>query len=204
MPGPCVVTLAGERLYPYREPGALSGHRRRLLHKATGDTLDLSARWTRNQACFCPGAVSSLHVMAAPPGAARPLEWADDPVTGPPVVLAGAPRKGGYDTVVAAMTLCETDRLEVRLAEIATWLRPGGHLLALEHVCGVGLTGIAQRLVSPVALRVGTSCRLDQDLAAALRSTGFELTDAVRFTVRVAGGVPVPCMAAVARTPARP
>jgi SAM-dependent methyltransferase len=200
----CLAAAATEQVYPYHEPGALSGHRRRLLHRAAGSVLDLSSRWTRNQACYRPGTVEHLTVLSAQLTFARPPEWTDDQMVEAPDVLAGtidsvAPPEGTFDTVVATMALCTASDLDQTLASIARWLRPGGLLLILEHVRGTGLTGLAQRAAAPVGAALGAGCRVDQDLAGGLRRAGFDLTDAARFTTWLAAGVPTPFLAGVAR-----
>lgn len=200
----CLVTSAAEQLYPYREPSALSGHRRRLLQRARGDVLDLSSRWAANRACYVPGALASLTVLSPPGPAPRPPGWADDPVTDNPVVLGtgldglGLPG-GSYDTIVATLALCTAVDLDAALAGVAACLRPDGQLLVLEHVRGTGLTGLAQAAAAPFAQALGSGCRLDQQLAPALRRHGLDLTDCARFTARIAGGLATPFVAGVVR-----
>lgn len=204
MPNRCLATAATEQVYPYHEPGSVSGHRRRLLHRASGGVLDLSTRWALNQACYRPGSIESLTVLGPPVAFSRPLEWSDDPVVGRPEVVPGTvdsadPPVGAFDTVVSTMTLCTARDVAGTLSAVAGWLRPGGQLLVLEHVLGTGLTGLAQRALGPVGTALGTGCRVDLDLGPLLRRSGFDLVDAARFTAWLGSGVPTPCLAGVAR-----
>ncbi|HET9691978.1 MAG TPA: methyltransferase domain-containing protein [Acidimicrobiales bacterium] len=194
----CVVDAAWGRTYPFHEPPAVASARRRLLARAVGDTLDVSPSWRRNHSCMRAAAVTAVTVLAgALPDPAPP------PAAGPPVRVDPAPAPGSFDTVVATAALCSADRLDVAVADIARWLRPGGEVLALDHVLGAGLTAFAQRVFGPLGERAGTTCRLDADVAAALRGGGLEVTDMTRFTARL-GGLPVPFLAATARRPPVP
>ncbi|MDQ2724736.1 MAG: hypothetical protein M3Y36_04495, partial [Actinomycetota bacterium] len=66
-----------------------------------------------------------------------------------------------------------------------------------------GFTAMAQSLATPFERRLVGGCRLDQDLIGSCRHTDLDLTDAARFSVRVAASLPIPCLAGVARPRAR-
>jgi hypothetical protein len=69
-------------------------------------------------------------------------------------------------------------------------------------VLGTGVTGLVQSALGPAggsARAGGVGCHLDQDLPAALRAAGLQLSDCARFTTRIGAVVPVPCLAGVAR-----
>lgn len=205
VPGRCVVSATAQAVWPYREPDAVAGHRRRLLHRASGRVLDVSPDWAADRACLRPGAIEALSVLHGPVARAAPPEWADDPLGEPQVLradldrLARAPASvdGAWDTVVACTALCTASAPERVLAGATRWLAPGGVLLVLQHVLGTGLTGLAQRAAGPWQ-RAGASCHLALDVADLLRRSGWQVTDAARFTSRT-GGVAVPWLAAVAR-----
>lgn len=173
----CVVAVAGERVYPYRESTALAAHRHRLLQRADGDILDLSPQWHRNRGSY--------------------------PLDRPTVVVGDIDRLDlparSVDTVVAALALCGATEPDGVLTAAARWLRPGGRLLVLEHVRAAGVTGGVTRLAAPVARGPGHGCRLDLDVTSALRRAGFELTDVARFSTWTGLGLRLPFLAGVAR-----
>ncbi len=204
MPRRCLATAAMEQIYPYHEPRSISAHRRRILRRASGGVLDLSSRWVANRDLYLAGAVDSLTVLGFPGRAGVPRGSVEGHAPMPTEILGGTldtaePPSGAFDTVVSTLALCTAADLDFTLSAVAGWLRPGGRLLVLEHVLGSGFTGLAQRLVGPVGGAASTACRIDNDLAAALRRAGFELIDAARFTAWLAAGVPTPCLAGVAR-----
>jgi hypothetical protein len=223
----CLISTAAGRLPPYREDPTLLAHRRRLLHRADGRVLDLSDGWEADLACFRPAQVDSLTVATRVGGRRRArwlpgvptLPWpvtrragARTGVTGlrPTVVTAsaaldvlmGPADSPAYDTVVISLTLCTVDALDRTLHAIGSWLAPDGQILIVGHVLGTGVTGLVQSALGPAggsARAGGVGCHLDQDLPAALRAAGLQLTDCARFTTRIGAVVPVPCLAGVAR-----
>ena len=95
-------------------------------------------------------------------------------------VLACAERlafaAGSFDTVVSTLVLCTvTDQARV-LAEIRRVLRPGGHLLLLEHVRSADRsTARLQARLTPTWKKLARGCHLDRDTEAALAEAGFRM-----------------------------
>lgn len=82
------------------------------------------------------------------------------------------------DVVLASLVLCSVPDQPAALAEIRRVLRPGGSLLAYEHVRSS--RGWAARLQSGVTplWRLGAGgCRLDRDTEAAIERAGFRVVD---------------------------
>lgn len=226
----CLVAAAQERLTPYRltphggDGPVLAGHRRRLLGRARGRVLDLSLRPNANRDIFAAGDVQELTVVAGGPAPAE--VWVPRGRGGHQQGPAGGRGVGGsgqlsdvrlmtgslhadtfppasFDTIVSVLTLCTVDVLGPMLDAIARWLGPGGQMLVLEHVRATGFTAMAQAMVTPFERRVLGGCRLDQDVIGACWDADLELTDAARFGLRMAGSLPIPCLAGVARLRAR-
>jgi SAM-dependent methyltransferase len=187
------VATAQGRLPAVLDDGLIGAHRRRLLHRAAGRVLDLSARWEPNLAAYHPGAVTSLVVTGSRRAADR------DPAMPVPTVVpeVGDAPKGAFDAVVVAFTLCTVDRPAELLAAAAQCLAPGGQLLVLQHVAGTGVTGVVQHLTDPLARALRGGCRFDLDVPAAARNAGLALADCARFRLWVAAAVPVPGLAGV-------
>lgn len=83
------------------------------------------------------------------------------------------------DAVLVAYVLCSVQDPRAALAEVRRVLRPEGTLHVLEHVRarpGSWLRG-TQRLVSPWWPRCAGGCRVDRDTGAALKESGFDLSE---------------------------
>ncbi len=85
---------------------------------------------------------------------------------------------GDVDTVVVTYTMCSIARLPEALAEMRRVLRPGGRLIFSEHgrAPDAGVARWQDRL-TPVWRRIAGGCRLNRDVPALLRESGFELDD---------------------------
>lgn len=124
-------------------------HRRRLLRDLTGRVLDLGG--------------DEDH---------RPLY----PVSTEVVAGDG---EGPFDHVVSILHLAASPDPAAELAHVRRVLRPGGTFVFLEPAADTGLGGRSQRLVSPVAQRLG-GWRPDLDVPALLRDAGFVTSDVQR------------------------
>lgn len=83
-----------------------------------------------------------------------------------------------FDTVVCTYTMCSVTNQALALKEMRRILKPGGKLLFLEHgrapEAGVYRT---QRLIEPVWKRMMGNCHLTREVTAAVKRSGFEVTD---------------------------
>lgn len=216
MPRRCLVASAQERVRAYPpQPAALAEHRGRLLRRAEGRVLDLSLRPEPNRPGLLSGNMAELTVVAGGPPPARLWRSTSQAGKGEETGAEGSVRlmtgplhadtfpPGSFDTIVSVLTLCTVDLPINLLSAVARWLTPDGHLLALEHARATGFTGLLQSAFSPVERLMTSGCHLDQDPVGACRQAGLDLTDVARFSSRVAGSVPIPFVAAVARPRSR-
>jgi SAM-dependent methyltransferase len=79
-----------------------------------------------------------------------------------------------FDTVVCTFLLCTVADPATAIAEFARVLRPGGHLLFLEHVLGdTRGNRLLQRAFSPLARAINCGCSPARDTAALLRGSSL-------------------------------
>jgi len=94
-------------------------------------------------------------------------------------------RSGVFDYVTTSLVFCSVGSPAESLREIARVLRPGGWLMALEHVRGHGL---GRRLTDALAgpwLRVTESCHLDRETEAVIAASPLVLVCTTRHTLGV-------------------
>lgn len=90
--------------------------------------------------------------------------------------------EGSLNSVVSVCGLVHCADLPGTLASLGRLVGPGGELLALEPVGRPGITGMVASSIGALLPAV-RNVHLARDLPAALRSTGWTLTDLERFTM---------------------
>ncbi|MEU1982667.1 class I SAM-dependent methyltransferase [Nocardia sp. NPDC019395] len=83
-----------------------------------------------------------------------------------------------FDTALSTWTMCTIPDIDAALAELRRVLVPGGSLHFVEH----GLApepGVQrwQHRLDPLQQRIAGGCHLNRDIAAIIRSSGFEIRD---------------------------
>lgn len=167
-----------DRLNARAERSWLGRRRVDLVARATGEVLEIGAGTGANLAYYR----NVERVVAAEPDpamrsrltsrldrAAVPVEVSDAPAE-----HLGLP-DASVDTVVCTLVLCSVADPDAALAEVRRVLRPGGQLLALEHVRGEGRRARWQDRVTPLWRRVGAGCHPNRDTASAVERAGFHI-----------------------------
>ncbi|GAB2820208.1 class I SAM-dependent methyltransferase [Actinoallomurus bryophytorum] len=180
---------AYERISGVSDARGTAGHRARLLGAAKGRVIEIGAGNGLNLRHYPPAVTE---VLAVEPEdrlramARRTAESARVPVT---VVAghAGALPAGDrtFDAAVFSLVLCSVPDPADALAEARRVLRPGGRLFFFEHVRSERpVLARLEDLVSPLWSRAAGGCHLNRDLATAIRTAGFRITQIERFDHR--------------------
>jgi SAM-dependent methyltransferase len=178
-----------DRVTAPSERAGLSDRRRRLLADASGRVLELGGGTGLNLPHY-PAGLEQV-VVLEPDGAMRERLLTRVPSAPAPVEVHEAGIEdatfpdGSFDTVVSTLTLCTVPDLDAALATVRRVLKPGGHLLFIEHVRARGLQGVAQRVSAPVWTRMAAGCHPDRDILGAMRTNGLAVTDCDRFRIRL-------------------
>jgi len=162
------------------ERAGLRAHRRALLSRARGRTIEIGSGTGLNLPHY-PGDLDDL-VLAEPDASMRLRLKQRLHRRGRRTQLVDAPAErlpfpdGSVDTVVSTLVLCTVDAPDVALEEIARVLRPGGQLLFLEHVRSESpaLARWQDRLAGPWR-GFARGCRCNRAIAELITTCGFEL-----------------------------
>lgn len=184
-----------ERLIAASEEACVREWRRELLAPLAGDVLELGSGTGLNLTHY-PAAVQRLvltepdrHMRAKlqarlteqPPAPAR-VELVD-------AVADRLPFDDeSFDAVVSTLVLCSVPDQRSALREVRRVLRPGGRLVFLEHVAAHEKPKRHrwQRRVEPVWKRIADGCHLTRDTRDVIASSGFDVGDATRESMRKA------------------
>ena len=162
------------------ERAGLRGHRRELLSRARGCTLEIGSGTGLNLAHY-PEDLDELVLIEPDPAMRSHLEKRLSR-RGRRARLVDAPAErlpfadASFDTVVSTFVLCTVDAPHVALREIARVLRPDGQLLFLEHVRSESPTPARwqDRLAAPWR-RFAQGCRCNRATAQLISACGLRL-----------------------------
>ncbi len=164
--------------------------RRCTLAEVAGEVLEIGFGTGLNLEHY-PAAVAALTAIDPNPGmralaagrvaaAPFPLRLEDGNAEELPFAAAR------FDCVVSTFTLCSVSDLPRALAEVRRVLRPGGHLVFLEHgLAAEPAVARWQRRLTPWQRRLADGCHLDRDMAAAV-GTALRLRSVERSYLRAA------------------
>jgi ubiquinone/menaquinone biosynthesis C-methylase UbiE len=94
-------------------------------------------------------------------------------------------RDACFDTVVCTLGLCSIADDRRAVSEIARVLRPGGHLLLLEHVRSpLLLVGLIQRFLDPLSVRLQADHLIREPLEH-LKAEGLEIERVERYRLGI-------------------
>ena len=86
-----------------------------------------------------------------------------------------------FDSALCTWVLCELLDPAAALAEIARVLRPGAALHFVEHGLSPDPAVRRRQRRGPRAVRLGTACALDTDVAALLAASPLAVTELTRY-----------------------
>jgi SAM-dependent methyltransferase len=166
------------------ERAGLRAHRKQLLSRARGCTLEIGSGTGLNLPHY-PDDLDEL-VLAEPDAAMRARLKKRVNRSGRLTRLIDAPAEqlpfpdGSVDTVVSTLVLCTVDAPDVALREIARVLRPNGQLLFLEHVRSESptLARWQDRLARPWR-GFARGCRCNRATAELIVTCGLKVDQAV-------------------------
>lgn len=179
----------------------LAERRQRLLAQARGRVLEVGGGTGANLPLYSnvesvvvlePDGAMARRMLPRLASAAVPVEVHEAGIDDHG--LAGS----AFDTVVSTLTFCSVPDLSRALAQVSHLLVPGGRLLFLEHVLGVGTRARIQRVAAPAWARLAAGCRPDRDIVGAVRDAGMSVTDLDRFSMMPANPVLGPAVAGIA------
>jgi len=167
------------------EEAGLGQMRRDLLAGAGGRVIEIGAGTGVNLDLY-PEGVEELVVVEPDPHMAKRLR-VKLPASEREVTVVEAPGErlpfedDSFDTAVATLVLCTIPDPAAALAETARVLKPGGHLLFIEHVRSQdpGLARWQDRLERPWRF-LGDGCHCNRDTIATIAASPFELEEVER------------------------
>ena len=133
-----LFALTYNRLMASGEKAGLAEIRATLLARASGEVLEVGAGTGLNLTHYA-GEVSTLTVTEPDASMLRRLEHVAGRIAQSTAILR-APAEdlpfedATFDTVVSTLVLCGVDDQPRAVREIRRVLKPGGHLLFVEHV----------------------------------------------------------------------
>jgi ubiquinone/menaquinone biosynthesis C-methylase UbiE len=157
--------------------------RERIVPLARGRVLEVGIGTGRNLAHYDKGEITA--VIGLDPGLAmlaRARRRARRAGVEPELIGAPAERipfrDASFDTVLVTYTLCSVADPLAALAEMRRVLKPEGRLLFCEH--GLAPDPAVRRWqarLTPLWSKLAGGCRLDRDVPALLRASGFRSDD---------------------------
>jgi ubiquinone/menaquinone biosynthesis C-methylase UbiE len=177
-----------DRMGRTEERGFLGQMRSHLLLGVSGDVLEIGAGTGANFAHYPAGA--RVVALEPDPFMLRRAEQKVAELGLSNVTLQRAPAESlpfpdaSFDAVVSTLVLCTVQDVARCLAEMRRVLRPGGHVLFIEHVRAQGWFGRLQDLIRPVWSWFGAGCQPNRRTEDTFRHAGWDVTIDQRHTFR--------------------
>lgn len=90
------------------------------------------------------------------------------------------------DAVVCTLVLCTLPEPEKALENFMKWLKPGGHLLILEHIRSHNTVASKfQDAINPAWAKMAEGCQLNRPTDKMLAKSGFRLLREERFKIGI-------------------
>lgn len=173
-----------DRLGATAERGWMGERRSRLLSGARGEVLEIGGGTGANLPHYHD---AQRIVVTEPDRFMREKLWPKLPQANVPVEVSDAGAQSlpfaddSFDAVVSTLVLCTVPDQRAALAEIRRVLRPGGRLLFMEHVRGLGRIARWQDRLLPLWRRLFAGCHPNRDTISAIEAAGFEVRNLERF-----------------------
>lgn len=171
-----------DRVLASAERAGLARTRRDLLGDLRGEVVEIGAGTGANLEAYGPGVSRLTLLEPSQPMTRRLRQHLGDSHPDAPVEVLSAPAEAlplpdrSVDAAVSTLVLCTVSDLDRTLSEFERVLRPGGHLVLLEHVAGEAGTATLQRVLRGPWRVVGQGCNLDRDPRAALAARGWDIS----------------------------
>lgn len=97
-----------------------------------------------------------------------------------------------FDYIISTLVLCTIPDPTEALKQFHEWLKPGGRLIAMEHIhASKNLNRKFQRLINPAWKFCGDGCNLTRDTDSLIQQSGFRTIkdDYFKRTLRFYSGV---------------
>src|SRR5487761_447953 len=152
-------------LFAFAEDRRLGPHKRRLFSRMRGVTLMVAAG-TGNDFKFFPPHMNVVAIDISPKmlerAARKSPQYEGSIELRLMDVCALEFADASFDTVATAFTFCSVPKPVIGLRELHRVLKPGGHLLMLEHVrSAIGPFAILMDLMTPLFSRFGPELNRD-------------------------------------------
>lgn len=200
-----VLAAIYDPFFAAAERAGLRARRAALLARAEGRVLEVGAGTGLNLHHYPPGLAELALTEPEPSMAARLRARRDSSAARCHVVEAAAEAlpypDASFDTAVCTFALCTVADPRAALAELARVLRPGGRLLALEHVRAESPARARwQRRLAAPWRAFACGCRCDQDTLALVRAApGLRIETVEPFAMRRMPAIVRPALEIVAR-----
>lgn len=183
------------RVGPVMDRRGATAHRRELVAAAFGRVVEIGAGYGATFALY-PEAVAEVIAVepdealrASATGAAKVARVPIEVVDG--FASALSMEDGSVDVAVSSLVLCSVPDQFAALAELHRVLRPGGLLLAYEHVRSRHVAlAFLEDLLTPAWSSLAGGCHPNRDTVATVTAAGFEIQHQRRFSFSILPGIP--------------
>ncbi|MCL4423255.1 MAG: class I SAM-dependent methyltransferase [Actinobacteria bacterium] len=211
-----IGAYAYDRIMSGVEEAGLTSWRRDLLTSLAGEVIEIGAGTGSNLSLYpadvkglvlsepdahmrsrLSKAVASRRKAISQQGGSTTIDVIDAPCEQLPFP------EGTFDAAVVTLVLCSVRDPILALKEIYRVLKPGGRLVYLEHVAALDRPRRLrwQQLVEPVWKRMAGNCHLTRVTEDSIVSSGFQIVELERASMRKAPPIVRPTIRGVAFRP---
>ena len=194
-----------DRLMAGEEKAGLADHRREIVGQADGSVLEIGGGTGANLPYYGAGVQAITITEPAEPMARRLERKLGGHSLPAEIVRAPAERlpfeDASFDAAVSTLVLCTVDDQPRALQELRRVLKPGGHLLFIEHVrADKPRLARWQDRVNPVHRVIGCGCNCNRPTLDRLQAAGFKVMQVAHDSLHKAPPWVRPLIVGVAQT----